>query len=112
MSNFTAILAVSDTLKTLLEAQIKADPQLSTISVNTSLLSPKAIRESGNSTASSIVSVWLYRVMRNEYTLNNRLNRIMPNQIPGPPIPVNLYYLITPMIDDPETQQMVLGKVL
>ncbi|GAC1628720.1 MAG: hypothetical protein NVS4B7_17730 [Ktedonobacteraceae bacterium] len=112
MSSFTAIWAVSRTLQALLDTQIKADPQLSTTSVPISLFSPKALRESGSTVPSSSVSIWLYRVMRNEFTLNNRPNRTIPNQLPGPPIPINLYYLITPMNEDPELQQLVLGKIL
>jgi len=112
MSKFTAIWAVSRTLQTLLDTQIKADPQFSNSSVPISLLSPKAIREPGSVVPGSSVSVWLYRVMRNEYTLNNRSSRTAANQLPGPPIPVNLYYLITPMNEDPELQQVVLGKIL
>jgi Pvc16 N-terminal domain len=50
--------------------------------------------------------------MRNEHTLNTRPTRTSSNQLVGPPIPINLYYLITPMQEDPEIQQTVLGKVL
>lgn len=112
MSKFTAIWAVSRTLQALLDSQIKADPQFSNTSVPISLLSPKAIREPGSVVPSSSVSVWLYRVTRNEFTLNNRPSRAVSDQLPGPPIPVNLYYLITPMNEDPESQQVILGKVL
>jgi hypothetical protein len=51
-------------------------------------------------------------VTRNEHTLNNRPDRSMANQVPRAFIPINLYYLITPMDEDPELQQTVLGKVL
>ncbi len=112
MSKFTAIWAVSRTLQALLDTKIKADPQFSNASIPISLLSPKAIREPGSNAPGTSVSVWLYRVTRNEFTLNNRPNRTAPNQLPGPPIPINLYYLITPMNEDPESQQVVLGKVL
>jgi hypothetical protein len=112
VSKFTAIWAVSSTLQTLLDKQIKADPELSNSSITVSLLSPKAIRDPGNGVPGSSISIWLYRVMRNEHTLNTRPNRTSSNQLVGPPIPINLYYLITPMQEDPEIQQTVLGKVL
>jgi hypothetical protein len=112
MSAFTAIWAVSRTLQVLLDAGIKADPQFANSSVPVSLLSPKAIRDPGSPVSGSSVSVWLYRVKRDEYTLNNRPERTVPNRIPRPPIPVTLYYLITPMNEDPESQQVVLGKVV
>ena len=115
MSKYTAISAVSSTLQTLLRQQISADPQLSLLinpQTSVSLRSPKAIREPGNPDSGADVSVWLYRVTRNEYTLNNRPDRSVANQVPRAFIPINLYYLITPMDEDPELQQTVLGKVL
>lgn len=112
MSAFTAIWAVSRTLQVLLDASIKADPQFTNTSVPVSLLSPKAIREPGSVVSGSSVSLWLYRVKRDEYTLNNRPDRTATNRIPRPPIPVTLYYLVTPMNEEPESQQSVLGKVL
>lgn len=111
MSDFTAIWAVSSTLQALLTTQINADPQISN-PVTISLSSPKAIKSSSGNGSDSSISVWLYRVTRNEYTLNNRPNRNVANQLPGPPIPINLYYLITPMSEEAETQQKELGKIL
>lgn len=112
MSNFTAIWAVSNTLQTLLNTQLRADSRFSNPFVAATLLSPKAVREPDSPASSASVSIWLYRVTRNEHMLNTRPDRTIPNQIPRPPIPVNLYYLITPMNEDPEAQQTVLGKVL
>ena len=113
MSKFTAIWAVSRTLQLLLNTQIGADPQFTGgPPVPVSLLSPKAIREPGSTVPGSSISIWLYRVTRNEYISNNRPERTVPNQVPRAFIPVNLYYLITPMNEDPESQQVVLGKVL
>lgn len=113
MSKFTAIWAVSRTLQLLLETQIGADPQFAVgPPVTVSLLSPKALRQPGSPDSSSSISIWLYRVVRNEFTWNNRPERTVPNQVPHASIPVNLYYLVTPMNEDPESQQVALGKVL
>jgi hypothetical protein len=113
VSKFTAIWAVSRTLQLLLDTQLGADPQFTGgPPVPVSLLSPKAIREPGSAVPSSSVSIWLYRVIRNEYLLNNRPERTVSNQVPHAAIPINLHYLITPMNEDPESQQVVLGKVL
>jgi hypothetical protein len=113
VSKFTAIWAVSRTLQLLLNTQIGADPQFTGgPPVPVSLLSPKAIREPGSTVPGSSISIWLYRVTRNEYISNNRPERTVSNQVPRAFIPVNLYYLITPMNEDPEAQQVVLGKVL
>lgn len=113
MSKFDAIWAVSGTLQQLLQTQINADPDLASIlPISVSLFSPKAIREPTNGVSSSSVSIWLYRVMRNEHIWNNRPERTVTNQVPHASIPVNLYYLITPMDENPDKQQVVLGKML
>jgi len=114
VSNFTAIWAVSRTLQLLLQSQIRADPQfpVSSSPVTVSLLSPKALREPGSPDPGTSISIWLYRVVRNEFTWNNRSERTASNQVPHASIPINLYYLVTPMNEDPESQQVALGKVL
>lgn len=100
MSKFAAIWAVSKTLQLLLENEIKTDPQFAGgPPVPVSLLSPKAIREPSSTAPSSSIAVWLYRVARNEFTLNNRPDRAAPNQVPHLSIPIDLYYLITPMYE-------------
>jgi hypothetical protein len=64
------------------------------------------------------VSVWLYRVIRDEQRLNAPPERLGPNQLRYPPLPLCLHYLVTPVIDrngnraGPEVEQTVLGKVL
>jgi len=64
------------------------------------------------------VSVWLYRVIRDEQRLNAPPERLGPNQLRYPPLPLCLHYLVTPVIDSngngagPEVEQTVLGKVL
>src|ERR1700737_4784137 len=80
VSKFTAIRAVSKTLQTLLDTGMKAEPEFSSSSIPISLLSPKAIREQTSAVTGITVSVWLYRVTRNEHILNNRPDR----NVPGP----------------------------
>jgi hypothetical protein len=62
--------------------------------------------------------VWLYRVVRDEQTLNAPPQRIGFDQIEYPPLPMRLYYLMTPIADSDEEgsgsemEQAILGKVL
>jgi hypothetical protein len=63
------------------------------------------------------VSLWLYRVVRDEERLNDPARRISPTQLRPPPLPMRLHYLVTPLtnrdnLGDPETEQFVLGKIL
>jgi hypothetical protein len=99
MSDFTVISAVSQTLHDLLRANI------SDMTLNISLLSPKEMQNAG-------VSIWLYKVSRMAEMLNEPPVRRRPDQQSAESLPLLLYYLITPMTDDPLTSQTVLGKVL
>ncbi len=63
------------------------------------------------------LSVWLYRVIRDEERLNAPPERISNNQLKTPPLPMRLHYLVTPIVNSrtvtsPETEQAILGKVL
>jgi hypothetical protein len=62
------------------------------------------------------LSVWLYRIMRDEQRLNDPPRRLSATQLEPPPLPLRLHYLITPVTNErtgnPETKQLILGKVL
>lgn len=62
------------------------------------------------------LAVWLYRVSRDEQTLNRPRVRIGPGEYEQVPFPLRLYYLVTPVLDpDPQasqTAQRILGVVL
>jgi hypothetical protein len=108
MSDYTAIRAVTNTLRDLLVDNItnSADPGLAGVAIH--LSSPREMRED-NVTG---VSLWLYRVSRNAYTLNHPPERPAPNRLRHPALPMDLYYLVTPMTDAPADEQLLLGRVL
>jgi hypothetical protein len=66
------------------------------------------------------VSLWLYRIVRDDQRLNAPPIRVALNQLQPTPLPVRLHYLVTPVIaidpNDPsasaEREQTILGKVL
>lgn len=60
------------------------------------------------------LSLWLYQVQGNEFMRNQAPSRL-PQQddtIQSPPLPLNLYYLLTPSTKSMEGDQMVLGRSL
>jgi len=107
MSDYTSVRAVSLALQKLLRAEItdSTDPQLNNVDVL--LYSPKLMREKSKSG----VSLWLYRVTRESDTLNREPQRVSPTQLRRVPLPLTLFYLITPMRSEPEDEQAILGKV-
>lgn len=109
MSDFTVLGAVSVTLRVLLEAHItlSGDPQLTGIAID--LRSPKEMRDDNNAVG---ISFWLYRVTRNGFTSNLPPPRPAPNQQARMPLPLDLFYLATPVLRDSRLRQVALGRVL
>ena len=109
MSDYTVISAASSTLRQLLRLNItsSSDPQLNGVEIY--LLSPKEMQDAGNNIG---ISVWLYKVSRMAEMLNEPPERRVANQLIRTPLPVLLYYLVTPITDDPLSRHMLLGKVL
>jgi hypothetical protein len=108
MSDFSAVRAATETLKTLLQTFItnSKDPQLTGIAID--LRSPKEMRKA----SSSGVSLWLYRIARDPDLLNRPPVRPSPNIQTQPGLPLHLFYLVTPMLAVTEDNQTVLGRVL
>jgi hypothetical protein len=118
---YTALSATSRTLQGRLEREFRSDANLAghfdpdvagpmVVSLNT----PKEMLER----ETEGVSLWLYRLVRDEQRLNTPPVRVSEDQFRRAPLPVRLHYLITPVISStdlihgPEMEQIVLGKVL
>lgn len=108
MSDYTVISAVSSTLKELLRQNITLNKDLELGGVEIYLLSPKEMQDLGNTG----ISVWLYKVSRMAEMLNEPPERISPNQVARVPLPLVLFYLVTPITGDPGTRHTLLGRVL
>src|SRR5689334_12533358 len=65
------------------------------------------------------LSLWLYRIVRDEFQLNRPPVRVAPDRLRRAPLPVRLHYLVTPIVTGgngavgaPEIEQLIIGKVL
>jgi hypothetical protein len=105
MSDYTVIRAVSDGLRDVLANHLSG--YFTTVTVD--LRSP---REMGPADMNKRVSLWLYRVTRNEFVSNDPPARSALNEVTRWPLPVDLYYLVTPVQQEPTTRQELLGAVL
>jgi hypothetical protein len=102
MSDYTAIQAVTQTLEELIEANFPpAGPVVRQSS-------PKEMQQD----TQTGISLWLYRITRNEHLLNQPASRPFANQMERHCLPVNLHYLITPILTDPGDEQRFLGLLL
>jgi hypothetical protein len=102
MSDFTAIQAVTQTLEELIEASLPATGPVVRQS------SPKEMQQN----METGISLWLYRITRNEHLLNQRPTRPSATQVERHCLPINLHYLITPILADPGDEQRFLGRIL
>lgn len=114
MSDYTGIREASLTLKARLTEAFIDDPQLNALftamNYKVSLKSPKEMR-TGNPPEKGL-SVWLYQLERSAELTNRPAVRISPTELRRPPLPINLHYLFTPIAEQTETEQVIIGKVL
>lgn len=114
---YTALRAASITLREFISSRLIADPILGDffdgtgpITYEVSLNSPQELVD----LQSQGLSVWLYYLERDAERLNAPPERVSYNQLRRTPLPLRLHYLMTPILsgDNPETEQLILGKVL
>jgi hypothetical protein len=117
----TALIATSRTLKGLLDRELSTDSNLAGFfnmeeagTMEVSLTTPQQMHEENTEG----ISVWLYRVVRDDQRLNSPPVRVNEKLIRRTPLPLRLHYLITPIVtttstvSGPELEQIILGKVL
>jgi Pvc16 N-terminal domain len=115
---YTALRATSLTIVRHLERRFNADPEVSPLfggggGMIVSLNTPHEMTEANQEG----VSVWLYRIVRDEDRLNQPRPRPAPNEEQRRPLPLRLHYLITPIgaadrVNAAETEHALIGKVL
>src|SRR5215207_678980 len=115
---YTALRATSLTIARFLERQFIADLQLNPLfsgagGMVVSLNTPHEMQE----LELEGLSVWLYRIVRDENLLNEPPRRVSADQERRIPLPLRLHYLITPIgaasrAHAAETEHALIGKVL
>jgi hypothetical protein len=113
----TAIRATSRSIADFLQSQFEQDPDLGAAFSGGGTMRVYLNTPAEMTGARSGLSVWLYRLTRDEATLNRPPERITPTRVKRVPLPVRLHYLIAPItgstaVDAPETEQVILGKAL
>jgi Pvc16 N-terminal domain len=115
---YTALRATSVTIASFLERRFNADPEIGPLfagpgAMVVSLNTPHEMTEQQDEG----LSVWLYRIVRDEDLLNQPRPRPTPTQEYRRPLPLRLHYLITPIgaanrQNAAETEHALIGKVL
>lgn len=109
MADFETLKDVTKALQDLLKEHITNNPQPQLTGVKIDLRSPKEMREDNKAIG---VSFWLYRVTRNADLLNLPAPRPALDQALRRPIPLDLFYLVTPIAASAGDEQLLLGRVL
>jgi hypothetical protein len=113
---FTALRATSRTISKYVEARFLADPLLDTFFGGGGMVVSLSTPQEMTDKPAEGLSIWLYRINRDEERLNDPPVRLSPTEVQPPPLPLRLHYLMTPITSprfgDPETEQIILGKVL
>jgi hypothetical protein len=109
MSEFTAISSVTQTLKEMLETYItkSSEPVLKNVPID--LRTPREMHKANNALG---VSLWLYRVARHSDLVNLPPRRPEPRKLLHHSLPLDLYYLVTPIAKEPKDEQSLMGRVL
>ena len=112
MGDYTVVADAGQSMINVLWEEIQADTQVNTLISSESAISLESPADLANDN-SVRVSIYLYRIVEDAYMKNQFVS------VPGaggsqrkPPLMLDLYYLVTPMVGAPRDQQIVLGKVM
>ena len=112
MSDYKVLAEVGQTLINLLWEAIQADADLVALINSPNLISLESPAEHQENSDTALLSVYLYRITEDPYMKNRLPVEGTGGRIRKPPMALDLYYLITPLLKAPRDQQIVLGKVM
>jgi len=112
VSDYKVLAEVGQSLVNLLWEGIQADPDLVALINNINLISLESPAEHKENNDQALLSVYLYRITEDAFLKNRPYVEGTGGQIRKPPMALDLYYLITPLLKAPRDQQIVLGKVM
>jgi hypothetical protein len=111
MADYTIIAGVGEAIAAVLWEEMHADPQVNPLidgENRISLESPADL--DGNDTVR--LSIYLYRIVEDAYSKNRLPVNDGRGRLQKPPLTLDLYYLVTPLLGQPHEQQIVLGKTM
>jgi len=111
MADYTVLSEVGESIVAVLWEEMQADPQINPLidsADRISLESPADLE--GNDTVR--LSIYLYRIVEDAHSKNRPPINDGRGQLHKPPLALDLYYLVTPLLGLPREQQIVLGKTM
>jgi len=111
MSDYTVIAELGDALVSVLFTELNADQQIRLLIDSEDRISLESPADLENN-SSVRLSIYLYRILENPYTKNRFPLNGTGGKQRKPPLTLDLYYLVTPLVGTPREQQIVLGKTM
>jgi Pvc16 N-terminal domain len=112
VSDYKVLAEVGQSLINLIWGSIQADPDLSALINELSKISLESPAEHKENNDAALLSVYLYRVTEDAFMKNRLPVEGTGGKLRKPPMALDLYYLITPLLKAPRDQQIVLGKIM
>ena len=111
MSDYTVLANIGESIATLLWNEMSVDPQVNPLIDNQNRISLESPYDLRNNNAVRL-SIYLYRIVEDAYTKNQFPVTGSGINLRQPPLTLDLFYLVTPLVGAPREQQIVLGKVM
>jgi hypothetical protein len=111
MADYTIIAGVGEAIAAALWEEMNADPQVNPLidaESRISLESPADLE--GDDTVR--LSIYLYRIVEDAYSKNRPSVNDGRGRLQKPPLTLDLFYMLTPLLGQPHEQQIVLGKAM
>jgi hypothetical protein len=112
MGSYTAIAEVGQSLVQVIWNAIAADQTLVALINSENLISLESPAEHTDKQDTALLSIYLYRIVEDAYLKNRGPVEGPGGTLQRPPLTLDLYYLITPLLTDAADRQIVLGKVM
>jgi hypothetical protein len=112
MADYPVIGDAGRSLVQVIWNAIAPDPVLSGLINSESLISLESPAEHLENNDGTLLSVYLYRIGEDPYMKNRQAVEGTGGQLRRPPLSLDLYYLITPLLTDAFDRHVVLGKVM
>jgi len=112
MGDYSTIAEAGQTLVQTIWNAISVDPLLVGLINNESLITLESPAEHIDNKDGALLSVYLYRIGENPFMKNRQPVEGVGGMARKPPLCLDLYYLITPMLTDAFDRQVVLGKIM
>jgi hypothetical protein len=112
MADYTVLQDAGASVVQLLFNELNSDPQTGGLIDATDKISQRSPKEIKDDNSPALLSVYLYRVVENPYVKNQFSVPGPGGLLRKPPLTLDLNYMITPLLKEPEDRQIVLGKVM